>query len=63
MVYFILYVLISLLFIKHAICRLDGFIFFVMMGSASWLEGLSRVGESYEGFVKNVDDRSSIVQR
>ena len=26
------------------------------MASSSWVGGLSRVGEYYEGFVKNVDD-------
>ena len=26
------------------------------MASLSWREGLSKVGEYYEGFVKNVDD-------
>ena len=27
-----------------------------MVDSPSWMEGLSRVEEYYEGFVKNVDD-------
>ena len=27
-----------------------------MMAAPSWIDGLNRVGEYYEGFVKNIDD-------